>query len=46
MVTKPVLTAAVLGVALLAGASGQAQQATTPPPAATPPPANPLDNVP
>jgi glc operon protein GlcG len=46
MVTKPVLTAAVLGVALLAGASGQAQQATTPPPAATPPPASPLDNVP
>jgi glc operon protein GlcG len=46
MSTKPVLTAAVLGVALLAGALGQAQQAPTAPPPATPPPANALDNVP
>jgi uncharacterized protein GlcG (DUF336 family) len=46
MVTKPVLTAAVLGVAFLAGAFSQAQQAPTAPPPATPPPANPLDNVP
>ena len=46
MVTKSALSAAVLGVALLAGASGQAQQAPIAPSPAMPPSANPLDNVP
>src|SRR5215472_11087039 len=45
MFTKPFLAAAVLGVVLVAGASGQAQQ-PPPAPAAPPPSANPLDNVP
>jgi uncharacterized protein GlcG (DUF336 family) len=49
MSAKPFLAMAVLGVALVASASGQAQQPPAAPPAvpaAPPPPANPLDNVP
>ena len=45
MSTKSSLAAAVLGAALVAGASGQAQQAPAPALPASPP-ANPLDNVP